>query len=96
MQKLMPCKYFTLILFLFILKLHLLKLKHFEGRQAKMVIKMPAFEMLLKVNRYTNSSMNTLWAAVTQPSLPSLPPISLAVLKPVRNVWVGHSLLHSV
>ena len=45
-----------------------------------MLITMPVFETSGTVNTYTTSSLNDPWAR--QPNLPSLPPFSIAVLKP--------------
>jgi hypothetical protein len=52
-RKLMPCKYFTLVFFMFVLKLQLLnknmKKYGFENSLVKMVIKIPVFEAFEKV-----------------------------------------------
>ena len=62
-EKLMTRKYFTLLLFMFILKLQPLNLKHpqirLKNSQEKYVIKIPVFQMLKEGNRYRKSSLES-------------------------------------
>jgi hypothetical protein len=62
-EKLMTRKYFTLLLFMFTLKLQPPNLKHPQIRlnnsQAKYVIKIPVFQTLKRVNRYRKSSLES-------------------------------------
>jgi hypothetical protein len=100
-EKLTPCKYFTLLLFMLILKPQPLKLNihqyGFENSQPKTVIKMPEFETLEEAKSYTKFSLKHSGLQCLQPgprsSWPSFPPSAPAVSKPSRNVWIGHSQL---
>jgi len=65
-----------------------------------MVIKIPTFKTLAKVNRYMKSPNKTFsWLQYLQPghrtrspSLHHFP--AIIILKAARNVWVGHSPIY--
>jgi len=60
-----------------------------------MVIKIPAYERLGKINRCKHSSLQHCQDLLSPLAWGVSSPLKLAVLKPVSNVWEGHSLLWS-
>jgi len=57
------------------------------------MIKIPASESLGKINRYKNSSLQHCQELQSPLAWGVSSPLMLAVLKPVYNVWEGHSVL---
>jgi len=68
-------------------------LKRFTDIAVKMVIKIPAFERLGKINRYKNSSLEHCQELQSPLAWGVSSPLTLAVLKPLYSVWEEHSLL---
>jgi len=58
-----------------------------------MVIKILASERLGKINRYKNSSLQHCQELQSSLAWGVSSPFTPAILKPVYNVWEGHSLL---